>query len=83
MARLDRSGLRRLVGVGHVPAQEWRETSFLVAGLSLEAMDKLAAEFGQNAVVVAVNPASTRLRIYRNEWRARIDNDANIMWTGH
>lgn len=82
IARLDRTCARRLVGVGRMPNQPWREPSFLVAGLSLEATDRLAAEFGQNAIVVAVNPASTRLRIYRNDWRARIDNDTDIMWTG-
>ena len=82
LSRLDRSRLRRLVGVGRLANQAWRETSFLVAGLSLESADRLAIEFGQNAIVVAVNPLSTRLRLYRNEWRTRIDNDADIMWTG-
>jgi hypothetical protein len=80
--RLDRSHLRRLVGVGRATDRAWREASFLVAGLSLEAADRLAVEFGQNAIVVAINPVSTRLRVYRNEWRTRIDNDADIMWTG-
>ena len=82
LSRLDRSRLRRLVGVGRATHPAWRETSFLVAGLSLEAADRLAIEFGQNAIVVAVNPISTRLRVYRNEWRTRIANDADIMWTG-
>jgi hypothetical protein len=82
LSRLDRSRLRRLVGVGRMAHQAWREASFLVAGLSLELADRLAVEFGQNAIVVAVNPISTRLRVYRNEWRTRIDNDADIMWTG-
>ena len=43
---------------------------------------RLAIEFGQNAIVLATDPTSTRLRVYRNEWRGRIDNEAHIMWTG-
>ena len=80
--RLDRSRIRRLVGVGHVATLPWREASFLVAGLSIEAADRLAVDFGQTAIVIAVNPTSTRLRLYRNDWRGRLDNDADIMWTG-
>ncbi|HMM65695.1 MAG TPA: DUF3293 domain-containing protein [Dokdonella sp.] len=81
-ARLERLRLRRLVGVGRIAHAPWREPSFLVAGLSLEAADRMAAEFDQNAIVIAMNPASARLRIYRRDWRVRIDNDADIMWTG-
>ncbi len=81
--RLDQPGIRKLLGVGRIRDQSWRESSFLVAGLSLQAADRLAIEFGQNAIVVATDPKSTRLRVYRNEWRGRIDNEAHIMWTGH
>lgn len=81
-ARLDQHGIRKLLGVGRIADQSWRETSFLIAGLSLQAADRLAIEFGQNAIVLAVDLKSTRLRIYRNEWRGRIDNEAHIMWTG-
>ncbi len=82
IARLDQPGIRKLLGVGRIPDQSWRESSFLVAGLSLQAVDRLAIEFGQNAIVLATDPKSTRLRVYRNEWRGRIDNEAHIMWTG-
>lgn len=82
IAKLDQHGIRKLLGVGRIPHQSWRETSFLVAGLSLHAADSLAIEFGQNAIVLAAEPKSTRLRVYRNEWRTLIDNEVNIMWTG-
>lgn len=82
ISKLEQHGIRKLVGVGRIPDQSWRETSFLIAGLSLQAADRLAIEFGQNAIVLAADPKSTRLRVYRNEWRGRIDNEANIMWTG-
>jgi hypothetical protein len=83
MENLDRSRTRRLIGVGHMVHQPWREPSFLVAGLSIELADHLAVAFAQNAIVIAVSPTSTRLRIYRKDWRSRIDNDADIMWTGN
>ena len=82
IAKLDQPGIRRLLGAGRNSDQSWRETSFLIAGLSLQAADRLALEFGQNAVVIATDPKSTRLRVYRNEWRGRFDNEAHIMWTG-
>lgn len=81
--RLDRLGLRRLAGVGHIVRRPWREPSFLVAGLALEPADRLAAEFDQDATVVALDPAATRLRIVRAAWRARIGEHGDILWAGN
>lgn len=78
LAKLDHEGVRKLIGVGRPSLHVWRETSFLTAGLSPNAADNLAIEFGQNAIVVASDPNSTQLRLYRNEWRTHIAHDAYI-----
>ncbi len=80
LARLDQTHARRLVGVGHVSHPSWREPSLLVAGLPLKTADLLAQEFGQNAIVVATNTMRAKLRIYRNEWRDRLRDRADIDW---
>lgn len=70
-ALLDRLALQRtrvLPGVGHIPGQNWREPSLLVAGLTIEQADSLAFNFDQNAIVIAHKGDHVGLRIYRRDW---------------
>ena len=62
--RLASLPARLLPGVGHIPGQDWREPSLLVAGLNVENADSLAFKFNQNAIVIARNNHSVSLRIY-------------------
>lgn len=82
LGRLNRTGIRKLLGAGRASDQAWRETSLLISGLSLPAADRLAIEFGQNAIVLATEAKSTQLRLYGEDWRASIDREANLVWTG-
>ncbi len=82
LARLNGTGIRKLIGVGRARDQSWRETSLLISGLSLLAADRLAIEFGQNAILLATESNSTQLRLYREDWRDRIDSEANLVWSG-
>ena len=63
LARLNRAGIRKLIGVGRARDQAWRETSLLISGLSLDAADRLAIEFGQNAILLASEAKSAQLRV--------------------
>ena len=80
LAYLKQLPHRKLIGVGRARDKSWRETSLLICGLSLQAADRLAIEFGQNAIVISMDPESTGLRVYRNEWRGQVDSDAHIIW---
>lgn len=81
LARLNRAGIRKLVGVGRARDQAWRETSLLISGLSLDAADRLAIELGQNAIVLASEAKSTQLRLYRDDWRGCIETEAALVWS--
>ena len=70
LQHLQAAGARCLPGAGRVPGQPWREPSLLVAGLDLPALDRLADEHGQNAVVTAGATGPVRLRLYGDGWGA-------------
>ena len=63
---------------------DWRRTRSRsgVAGNFSTPLGALAIEFGQNAIVLASEAKSAQLRVYRDDWRGRVDNEANLVWTG-
>ncbi|WP_440223199.1 DUF3293 domain-containing protein [Dokdonella sp. MW10] len=71
-------GLLMLPAVGCAPGDAWREASLLVPSIPLDLLDALARRFGQNAVVTLVPEA--RLRVYREDWRAKYGKGAAIDW---
>jgi hypothetical protein len=76
-----RNSCRLLPAVGHGPDPHWREASLLLAGLPITVVDALAREFGQNAIVTAARGQPAVLRIYREDWRCDLDQDADdIEW---
>ena len=80
-ARLDQLQVRWLPGVGHIQRQSWREPSFLVAGLPIKAIDRIAFEFGQRAIVIAMQCTKLKLQIYCNERCDRLcDQPEDIDW---
>ena len=77
---LQTGGARSLEGAGHIPGERWREPSFLVAGLGLDAVDRLARTYEQNALLVVEAGRPIRMRVYRPEWRKAAANAADIEW---
>lgn len=67
-------------GVGHIPGQSWRESFLLLPNLRTHAVDDIAIEFGQNAIVHLQAGQPARLRIYRKKWRPKIIESADIEW---
>lgn len=63
---------RVLAAVGRIPGQYWREPSLLVAGMPLTALDDLARQFEQNAIIYFISREPVRLRLYRGDWRAHV-----------
>lgn len=68
LERLGAQQARVLAGAGHIPGQDWREPSLLVAGLTIEQADSLAFDFDQNAILIADKVDLLELRIYRPQW---------------
>jgi len=61
-AQLRRTGLVFMAGEGRHPTNGWpAEASFLVLGLARRAAEKLAARWGQNALVFCADDAIPRL----------------------
>ncbi|HET9034093.1 MAG TPA: DUF3293 domain-containing protein [Dokdonella sp.] len=69
---------RVLAAAGRIPGHEWRESSLLVAALTLDRIDTLALDFDQNAVVVIRPGLRIRLRIYRREWASLSDPTSDL-----
>lgn len=70
-ALLERLGAQRtrvLAGAGHIPGQDWREPSLLVAGLTIEQADAIAFDFDQNAILIADRVDKVELRNYHPQW---------------
>lgn len=65
VADLDAIGAQVLPAVGRGP--HWREASLLAAGPPIGAIDRLAARYGQNAIVHAAPGGPVRLRLYQRE----------------
>jgi hypothetical protein len=58
---------------------DWREPGFAVFGMETEALDALAREFRQNAIVTFRARGKVRLRFYRDDWRdALADSDVDL-----
>jgi hypothetical protein len=70
---------RVLDGVGHVPGEAWREPSLLVSGSALGDIDAFARAFGQNAILVIAAGRSPLLRIYRDDWRAALAGETDLV----
>jgi hypothetical protein len=75
---LSEAGARWLEGRGSMPGEDWSEPSLLVAGLALEAADRIARSFEQNASVRIAVSAPARLRLHRSDWRARVAAAADL-----
>lgn len=69
---LERIGARWLEGRGHIPGERWSEPSLLLAGPTLDRVDRIAQGFEQNAGVLVVANQPVRLRLYRRDWRGRV-----------
>lgn len=78
--RLRLSPCRVLEGTGHVPGATWREPSLFVTDIDMASIDRLATEFGQNAIVFAPSAGNARLRLYRTDWLDALRGEAGIDW---
>lgn len=78
--RLKEAGARRLAGCAGIPGERWSEPSLLVAGIPLDRIDALAREFGQDAALVVMRDRRVALRLYREDWRAHVDDGLDIEW---
>lgn len=79
-ARLRTLGARWLEGSAGIPGEDWREASLLVAGIELSEIDRLARDFGQDAVLVAAHSRHVALRLYRDDWRAHAAGATDLDW---
>lgn len=77
---LRADGARWLEGRGAIPGEPWCETSLLATGLPLGRLDALARNFRQNACVHVRAGAPSRLRLYRPDWRGRLDAADDLEW---
>ena len=78
--RLRDAGARWLEGRAGIPGESWSETSLLVAGLDVAAADRLAREFGQDAALVVARGRRVALRLYRDDWRAHVEDSGDVEW---
>ncbi len=78
--KLREHGCRFIEGAGVVLGEAWSEPSVLVAALPLALLDGLAREFGQNAVLSIDHRGPPRLRVYRQDWFARVGFVDGIAW---
>lgn len=69
-----------LEGAGHVPGEKWREPSLLVRGVGEAALDALAREHEQNAILLAPATGPVVLKIYRSDWQSTLGNVAGVEW---
>lgn len=53
----------------------WREPGVCIIGVQLPKLDKLAIDFGQNAIVIGCRGGATRLHVYRTDWHAMLTFD--------
>ncbi|MGB0133705.1 DUF3293 domain-containing protein [Dokdonella sp.] len=80
LQRLKAANPPRLPGVGHIPGQPWREPLLLVAIPDVKAIDGIARQFGQNAIIHLQANRPARLRIYRIDWQPHVRESADIEW---
>lgn len=78
--RLEHVGAHWLEGCGRIPGATWSEPSLLVAGISLDRVDRAACDFEQNAGVRIVANEPVRLRIYRRDWHSQAAMDIDLEW---
>jgi hypothetical protein len=73
-------GERFLEGAGVLLGEAWSEPSVLVASMPMPVVDRMARELEQNAVLTIARGGPPRLRLFRNDWRAHVDDSVNIDW---
>ncbi|KRD79975.1 DUF3293 domain-containing protein [Lysobacter sp. Root983] len=63
VARLDAAGIARQAAWASAPDGQWREPGWLLSGIEQSAADRLAADFGQAAVLAWRRGQPVRLRM--------------------
>jgi hypothetical protein len=69
-----------LEGVGHIPAEAWREPNLLVRGIGAGDVADLVRLHEQNCIVVVRAESPATLRVYRPHWRAIAGDGADVEW---
>lgn len=78
--KLDALRLDWAQAMNAAPDGQWREPAFWIREASLDNIDSIALDCGQNACVVVEQDGIARLRVYRGDWMPADAGDVSSDW---